>query len=184
VTSVIRHLPNMLTGLRLVAAPATAGLLLAGHFAAALGVFAAAGLSDVADGYLAKRYGFGTQLGRYLDPAADKALMLAAFLALTALGAIPVWLTGFVIARDVAIVLAVGVAKAWAVSLEVAPLPIGKACTVLQVVYAGAHLAVLAFGAEPAFFEPWAAAVIAGFTAASWFAYGRIWFRAMWNALR
>ena len=71
----LRHLPNLLTTLRLAAAPATAGLLAAGHFSAALALFVFAGLSDAADGFLAKRFGLSTPLGRFLDPLADKALM-------------------------------------------------------------------------------------------------------------
>ena len=86
----LRHLPNLLTSLRLAAAPTTAGLLVAGHFNAAFGLFAVAGLSDAADGYLAKRFGLDSPLGRILDPTADKALMLAAFVTLAILDDVPV----------------------------------------------------------------------------------------------
>src|SRR5258708_2306767 len=84
-TMMLRHLPNLLTTLRLAAAPTTAGLLVAGHFNAAFGLFAVAGLSDAADGFLAKRFGLDSPLGRVLDPIADKALMLAAFVTLALL---------------------------------------------------------------------------------------------------
>src|SRR5580700_229026 len=101
----LRHLPNLLTTLRLAAAPATAGLLVAGHFNAAFGIFAFAGLSDAADGYLAKRFGLTTRLGRFLDPAADKALMLALFVTLAVVGDVPGWLAIWTVARDGLIVL-------------------------------------------------------------------------------
>src|SRR5678815_5329906 len=93
----LRHLPNLLTSLRLAAAPTTAGLLVAGHFNAAFGLFAVAGLSDAADGFLAKRFGLDSPLGRVLDPTADKALMLAAFVTLAILDDVPVWLAALVI---------------------------------------------------------------------------------------
>src|ERR1700752_2148047 len=85
VNGVLKHLPNLLTWLRLAAAPGLAFLLVSGADRAALGVFAFAGLSDAADGFLAKRFGFASRFGRYLDPAADKLLMLAAFVTLTVL---------------------------------------------------------------------------------------------------
>jgi cardiolipin synthase len=115
--------------MRLAAAPATAGLLAAGHFNAALGLFAFAGLSDAADGFLAKRFNFGSKLGRILDPAADKALMLVLFVTLAALGNVPIWLTATVIARDVAILGGLAVAVVWRAPIRVQPLMIGKLCT-------------------------------------------------------
>src|SRR5258707_1716037 len=97
----LRHLPNLLTSLRLAAAPTTAGLLVAGHFNAAFGLFAVAGLSDAADGFLAKRFGLDSPLGRVLDPIADKALMLALFMTLPLLDDVPGCLSTIVVARDV-----------------------------------------------------------------------------------
>ena len=141
----LRYLPNVLTGLRLAAAPTTAGLLAAGHFNAAFGLFAFAGLSDAVDGFLAKRFGFSTPLGRFLDPAADKALMLAVFISLAFLDDVPNWLAATVIARDVLIVLGLAVALAMQAPIAIQPLLVGKLCTGLQVLYIGLHLASLAF---------------------------------------
>ena len=84
-----RHLPNFLTALRMCAAPLTAVLILRAQFAPALSVFAFAGLSDVLDGYLARRLSYATRFGVYLDPAADKLLMLASFVTLTMIHAMP-----------------------------------------------------------------------------------------------
>jgi cardiolipin synthase len=175
----LRHLPNVLTGLRLAAAPATAGLLTTGHFEAALGIFAFAGMSDAADGYVAKRYGFTSRLGSYLDPAADKALMIAAFAALTILGAVPLWLTLIIVLREVLFVLAIGVAMASQAPLTVRPLLIGKLGTALQVLYVAMHLAALAFGFSLAAIEPGASLVLAGVILLSMLAYGLVWLRAM-----
>jgi cardiolipin synthase len=175
----LRHLPNVLTGLRLAAAPATAGLLTTGHFEAALGIFAFAGMSDAADGYVAKRFGLTSRLGSYLDPAADKALMLAAFVALTILGAVPLWLTLVIIAREVLFLLAIGVALAAQARLTVKPMLIGKLGTALQVLYVAAHLAALAFGFSLNAIEPGASLVLAIVIVLSIVAYGLVWLRAM-----
>jgi len=139
-----RHVPNLLTGLRLAAAPATAGLLTTGHFDAAFGIFAVAGASDAADGFLAKRFGLTSRLGSYLDPMADKALMLAAFVALNILGAVPLWLTLVIVARELLFFAAIGAALAAGAPLIIRPLLIGKVGTALQVLYIAAHLAALA----------------------------------------
>jgi cardiolipin synthase len=176
---VLRHLPNLLTWLRLMAAPATAALLFEGHYGAAFGIFALAGLSDAADGFLAKRYNLTSPLGSVLDPAADKALMLAAFATLAVLNDVPGWLAFLVIARDALIVLGVLIAFAAQAPLAMKPLVIGKVCTVLQVLYIGVHLASLAFEFPLGGIAPADAYVLAGITVASWFAYSGVWFAAM-----
>ncbi len=102
----VRHLPNLLSGLRLLAAPFAAWLILSGHDMAALLTFAAAGLSDGLDGFIARRWGVTSVSGAWLDPAADKLLMLLCFTALFAVGGAPFWLVALVIARD-------GVFAAW-----------------------------------------------------------------------
>lgn len=173
----LRHVPNFLTAMRLAAAPATAGLLAAGHFNAAFGMFAFAGLSDAADGYLAKRFGLTSRLGRFLDPAADKALMLALFVTLAIIDDVPVWLAASIIGRDALIVLGLFVAVAVRAPISVQPLFIGKLATALQVVYIGWHLATLAFGVPAV--APADAYVLAAVTAVSVLSYGGVWLKAM-----
>jgi cardiolipin synthase len=175
----LRHLPNMLTTLRLLSAPMLAALLLGGYERAALGIFAFAGLSDAADGYLAKRFGFATRFGRYLDPAADKFLMLVSFVALAAVGAAPIWLVAIVILRDVNIVLAILLAHYLRLPLRIAPLPIGKACTAVQVGYVTLTLLLLAAGIEAPQLSLLAAIATAGVTVASWLSYGALWLKAV-----
>ena len=175
----LRHLPNLLTTLRLAAAPATAGLLAAGDFNAAFGIFAIAGLSDAADGFLAKRFNLATRLGRFLDPAADKALMLVLFVTLAILDDVPVWLAFTVIARDVAIVLGLAVAAAAQAPVAVQPLFIGKLCSAVQVVYIGTHLASLAFEFPLDPIMPADAFVVAAIALVSLAAYLGVWLKAM-----
>ena len=173
------NLPNILTGLRLVSAPVLAVLVLAGDHGAAFAVFAFAGLSDAADGFLAKRFGLDTAFGRILDPAADKLLMLASFLALSAIGEAPIWLTALVIGRDLGIVA--GALLAWALDLpfKVAPLPLGKLCTALQIGYIAMVLLLLLTGTEAQGVADAAALVTAAITLASGLNYAALWLRAL-----
>lgn len=176
---VLRQAPNILSGLRLLAAPIAAWLILHQNDLPALCVFGFAGLSDAADGYLAKKFGLASRFGAWLDPAADKLLMLASFVSLTIVGAVPLWVTGLVIGRDIAIVLGVLLAKALDMPLQVAPLMVGKVSTVVQVLYIAFVLLVLTLNAN------WATAELAGEVAVgllavlSGLAYGQVWLRAV-----
>ena len=99
----VRHLPNLLSAARLLAAPVAAWAILAGHDMASLLLFVAASFSDLADGFIARRWGLTSQSGAWLDPIADKLLMLFCFLALWKAEAVPLWLVVLVIARDLGI---------------------------------------------------------------------------------
>jgi cardiolipin synthase (CMP-forming) len=178
VNGILRHLPNALTATRVVAAPAIAFLLLRSQFEAAFAVFVLAGLSDAVDGYLAKRLAPGSRVGVYLDPAADKVLMLLSFLTLTKLGVTPLWLTLIVIARDAAIIVGIAAARSLGLSIHVAPLPIGKASTAIQVGYVGMLLFLLAFNIEAEGLRVVAGFATAILTLASAFAYGQVWLKA------
>src|SRR5689334_6788887 len=172
VNGFLKHLPNFLTALRIAAAPALAFLLVRGADRAALGVFAFAGLSDAADGFLAKRFGLTTRFGRLLDPAADKLLMLVSFATLTILGVAPLWLTLLVLARDAAILAGLLLARLLNVPVRVSPLLIGKASTAMQIIYIALALVLLTFGMHWPQVENIAAGATALLTAASWLGYG------------
>jgi cardiolipin synthase (CMP-forming) len=178
VNPLLRNIPNMLTALRLASAPMLAALLVRGEYRAALAIFIFAGLSDAADGWLAKRFHWMTRVGRYLDPAADKVLMLTSFIALAVMHATPWWLTTMVIARDVVIVLAILLARFLELPLRVAPLYIGKFSTAVQVAYVALMLIVLAFGFEWPRIAATGVFLVGVFTGLSWLAYGNLWVRA------
>ncbi|MBS0282197.1 MAG: CDP-alcohol phosphatidyltransferase family protein [Proteobacteria bacterium] len=144
----LRHLPNLLSGFRLLAAPLAAWAILAEHDTAALVIFAGAGFSDLADGYVARRWGFTSQAGAWLDPLADKLLMLLCFLALLKVGAAPFWLVALVIVRDLVIGAGALLAKMLDLPLRIAPLMIGKATTAVLVGYVGIVLLLLALELE------------------------------------
>jgi cardiolipin synthase len=176
--AVLRQAPNILSALRLVAAPIAAWLILHGEDFPALCVFGLAGLSDAADGFLAKKFSLASRFGAWLDPVADKLLMLASFLSLTYVGAVPWQLTVLVIGRDIAIVVGVLVAKAMALPLEVKPLMVGKISTVVQVLYIALVLLLLTLHEVPVLPARIGVALVAVFAVWSFLAYASIWLRA------
>jgi len=185
VNIILRNIPNFLTALRLAAAPALVMLLLGGHNKEAFIVFIVAGLTDAADGWLAKRFGFATKFGRYLDPAADKLLMLTSFLVLTYLHMTPLWLTVLVIFRDVAIVFGLLIARLWEMPVRAAPSLLGKISTAVQVSYVGLVLLMMTVTAIaiPAL-SRFAEFATAGFTLASGLGYAQLWLRAAFHRRR
>jgi cardiolipin synthase len=105
---------NQVTFLRMLLIPAFVILVIYGYLGWALLVFALAGLTDALDGLIARWSGQNTSLGAWLDPMADKLLLLSAFVVLSVPGLglenrLPVWLTVLVISRDVVIVLTVAI---------------------------------------------------------------------------
>lgn len=183
-SALLRNTPNILTALRLAASPALIALLWRGHDYAALIVFAIAGVTDALDGYLAKTFHLQTRFGRYLDPAADKLLMLVSFLTLTMLGIAPIWLTALVIARDVCIVLGIGLAHLLALPLRATPSFLGKASTVVQVAYIGLLLLFLTFDIKARVVIGFAQIAVAAFTVASGLGYAQLWLRAATHSRR
>jgi cardiolipin synthase len=142
---VLRQLPNLLSLLRLAAAPFAAWAILAGHDTLALAVFVTAGLTDGLDGFIARHWDFVSRLGAFLDPAADKLLMLATYAALLGVAATPWWLVALVIGRDLAIAAGWLASRLLRLPLRPRPLAIGKLSTLLQIAYAGLVLIILAF---------------------------------------
>src|SRR5471032_2457014 len=133
--AMIRYVPNLLSALRLAAAPLAAWAIHSGHDTAALLVFTAAGASDGLDGFIARRWGVTSSFGAWLDPAADKLLMLLCLVALLAIGVTPFWLVALVVARDAGIVGGWLVIKLLGLPVTASPLFLGKASTVMQVLY-------------------------------------------------
>jgi cardiolipin synthase len=129
----LRQIPNLLSLLRLACAPITGWLILRNRLEAALFLSCGAGLTDWIDGYLARRWGAMSKAGAYLDPAADKLLLIIAFVSLGLIGLIPAWLIWLVVLRDSVIV--VGAALLWSLRgrTEFRPLLSGKLSTVFQI---------------------------------------------------
>ena len=127
-------LANQLTILRIALIPAFVLLVVYGYLGGALIVFSVAGLTDALDGLIARRAGQRTSLGAWLDPMADKLLLVTTFVVLT-LPAIPLtnhlplWLTVTVISRDVVIVGVVAIVNLAVGPRTFRPALLGKATT-------------------------------------------------------
>jgi cardiolipin synthase len=138
-------IPNLITLARILAVPLIVWAITSGEVRIAFALFLAAGVSDLVDGFLAKRFGMATELGAYLDPLADKAMIVSIYVALGIAGNIPRWLVILVVSRDIMIVGAV--ILSWLVDKPVKqkPLTVSKLNTVAQIVFATVVLAALAF---------------------------------------
>lgn len=126
--------PNILTLVRILLTPVFVILLLRDLFPLALLVFAVAGVSDGLDGLIARYMNQRTALGAYLDPAADKLLLVSAFISLAVLDVIPPWVTVIVIARDVIIVLGLAILTLTEKKYEINPSMVSKCTTTAQII--------------------------------------------------
>ena len=138
-------IPNLITLGRILLVPVVVWAITAGEMRVAFTLFLAAGISDAVDGFLAKRFGMRTELGAYLDPLADKAMLVSIYIALGIIEALPRWLVILVVSRDIMIVGAV--ILSWLVHRPIAlkPLLVSKLNTVAQIALAGTVLAALGF---------------------------------------
>ncbi|MBW1731313.1 MAG: CDP-alcohol phosphatidyltransferase family protein [Deltaproteobacteria bacterium] len=124
--------PNLITSLRIILAPIFIIYLINERFLPALVVFVIAGLSDGADGLVARLFNQKSTLGSYLDPLADKILLVAAFVVLSIRQFVPPWLTVIVISRDILILLGVLVLFLNNLQVTIRPSLLSKATTCLQ----------------------------------------------------
>jgi cardiolipin synthase len=136
---------NQLTILRMLLIPAFVILMLYDYHGWALVLFVSAGLTDMLDGLIARRTGQKTTLGAWLDPMADKLLLVTTFVMLTLPGLgqanrLPIWLTVLVISRDVAIVLTVAIINLAIGKRTFRPSIFGKTATVVYIVTCGVAL--------------------------------------------
>lgn len=126
------NIPNAITVVRILLVPALVSLLLRGAFGWAIWLFLAAGLSDVLDGFIAKRFRLTTRLGALLDPLADKLLVAASVIVLACLGLMPWWLALTVVGRDAVIVSGAIAFHVRSGRVEMAPSVVSKINTFVQ----------------------------------------------------
>ena len=139
------NLPNIISLARLFSVPILVWLILTNHFNAAFWLFLAAGISDALDGFIAKHWKQSSKLGTYLDPLADKVLLMGVYITLGAIDQIPLWLSILVVFRDLLIiggVLLLHVSKA---EVKLRTLIISKLNTALQILLIIFVLAELTF---------------------------------------
>ena len=140
----VLNLPNLITLLRIGAIPIFLILLVDERYTEALIVFILAGITDSLDGLLARWLNARTTLGAFIDPLADKLLLVSSFVILAFLGDIPRWLAVLVIMRDV--IILIGYSVLFFVTghaIEVRPTLIGKASTFFQLLTVSMTLVAL-----------------------------------------
>lgn len=170
-------LPNMITLARLLAVPVSVYLILQNAYGSAFWVFVAAGVSDALDGFLAKRLGAVSVIGAYLDPLADKALLVGVFIALGYEGQVAMWLVILIVFRDLLIIGGAILFQTLTQSLEMSPLFISKINTVAQLVLASVILGELGLGRELPFISEALVYIVALTTLLSGAAYILKWGR-------
>jgi cardiolipin synthase (CMP-forming) len=131
----LRQLPNLISSVRILLVVPIALTLAHHQFVTTLWLFGAAAVSDAADGFLAKRFGWQTELGGILDPVADKLMLATVFVMLAFLGNVPIWLTVVVIARDCIIVIGAINYRVWIGPVAARPSLISKLNTLCQATY-------------------------------------------------
>jgi cardiolipin synthase len=131
----LRHLPNLITALRMLLVVPLCRLIDDGRYDLALIVAAVAGFSDALDGFLAKHFGWQSWIGGMLDPIADKLLLTATFVWLALTADLPVWLVALVVGRDLAIVAGAVAYHNLVGRFDAAPSRLSKLTTVVQLAF-------------------------------------------------
>lgn len=171
-------LPNLISLVRLFAVPVIVLLMLEGAYTLAFWLFVAAGVSDALDGFIARRWRLTTRLGAYLDPLADKVLLVAIFVTLGFLGQVAIWLVILVVSRDILIMGGAFLYHHLTNDLKMRPLFVSKLNTVAQILLVALVMAKLGLSLEAgSIVEDALVAIVALTSFASGVAYIVIWGR-------
>ncbi|MGI8527086.1 MAG: CDP-alcohol phosphatidyltransferase family protein [Pseudolabrys sp.] len=172
-------IPNLITLGRILLVPIVVWAIMGDKMLVAFVLFLVAGVSDAVDGFLAKRFNMASELGSYLDPLADKTLIVSIYVALGIAGTIPYWLVILVVSRDIMIVGAVMLSRLVGSPLKVKPLLVSKLNTVAQIVFACVVLGALGFEVSAEALMDVLMVLVAATTLLSVAAYVREWVRHM-----
>jgi cardiolipin synthase len=172
-------IPNFITIGRILLVPVVVWAIGSGQMLVAFVLFVVAGVSDGVDGFLAKRFGMASELGAFLDPIADKALLVSIYIALGVAEALPRWLVILVVSRDILIVG--GVMLSWVVDkpISVKPHFVSKLNTAAQIILAGLVLGLLGLQLNADGLVAVVTAVVASLTLLSAALYVAEWIRHM-----
>ena len=170
---------TLITLLRFVMVPAIVLALLSGRLDLALIGFVVAGVSDAVDGFVARRFNQRSELGAYLDPLADKLLLVSVFIVLGVMHELPLWLVVMAVSRDGLIVAGVLLSTIMSRPVTMKPLFVSKANTAMQIVLAALVLAELALSTSLGPLRPILIIVSGLLTVASAGAYLVGWLRHM-----
>jgi cardiolipin synthase len=172
-------LPNLITVARLVLAPAAVLMIVSQRFLLAFVIFVVAGLSDAIDGFIARRFDLRTELGAYLDPLADKALLVSIYVTLAIVGELPPAIAIIVVSRDVMILIAVLISWLLDNPVAIQPVWVSKFNTAAQISVAALVLGARAFGLDPLPGQEYAVWLVAASTIASGAVYIGQWLEHM-----
>lgn len=172
-------IPNIITIGRLILVPLVIVMIMQQRWVAAFLLFVVAGVSDAIDGFIARQFNMKSEFGAYIDPLADKSLLVSIYVTLAIVGAIPNWLAIIVVSRDVMIVAAVLLSWVMSRPVEIKPLLVSKLNTAAQIAFAAYALAANAFGVDLGGFDDLAMLTVAALTIASAGAYLGGWLRHM-----
>jgi cardiolipin synthase len=159
--------------------PIVVWAITSGQMRIAFLLFLAAGISDGVDGFLAKRFHMASELGAYLDPLADKALIVSIYVSLGVAGALPIFLVILVVSRDIMIISAFMLSWLVGKPMPIRPLMVSKANTVAQILLAVVVLAEQGFGFHAAIGSEILMALVAVLTLLSVAFYLAEWVRHM-----
>jgi cardiolipin synthase len=173
------NLANLLTVLRFCLVPIVIVSIINREWTIAFVLFAIASITDGVDGFIARRFDMRTELGAYLDPLADKALLVSIYITLANGGFVPVWLAVIVVSRDIMIIGAVIISWIMDNPVEIIPLKLSKANTLAQLSFAALMLFMLAFSVTSDRFVQAGVVVVTVLTLGSMVAYLATWFRHM-----
>ena len=176
------YIPNLITIARIFLVPLTVWLIISEAYAWAFVSFMVAGVSDGIDGFLARRFNWRTELGAYLDPLADKALMVSVYVTLGMFKVLPAWLVIIVVSRDVLIVAAILLSRLVHKPVRVAPLMVSKITTVAQLAFVVIVLGAAAMAWPLDVIVNYGSIPVALLTVASGAAYLRAWLEHMGEA--
>ena len=175
------NIANIITIVRLLFTPFIIWLILSGHYKTSFIFFILSGLSDAIDGFIAKKFNEITVLGSYLDPLADKILIVSSILILGFIGIIPLWLLILIVSRDLAILGAVIISWLMESDLKIEPIFSSKLNTFLQILYIGLILLNLSNFINLSILEiiiiPYFSYIIGFFTSLSWSIYLVLWLK-------
>jgi cardiolipin synthase (CMP-forming) len=146
----LRQIPNVISSIRILLVAPIAVALVNHQMLTTIALFGVAALSDAADGFLAKRFGWQSELGAVLDPAADKLLLATVFVTLAYLRLAPLWLVAVAVARDAIIVLGALLYRYCLGPLAARPSMVSKFNTLCQVAFIMAVVGREEFSVPPA----------------------------------
>ncbi len=172
-------IPNLITIARLMMVPLIVVLIGQERWALAFLVFAAAGISDAVDGFIARRFDMRSEFGAYLDALADKALLVSIYITLSVTGVLPGWLAILVVSRDLMIISAIMVSRLMERPLAIKPMFVSKLNTGAQIVFAALVLGTKAFILDVPRLYAAGMILVAALTIVSAAAYLARWMRHM-----